>query len=290
MGQHATAWGTTAWGSFLDEFGGCIGSTALAGGLIENDGSGGRDVQRGDTAGHGNAEKVVAGAADKIVQARALASEDDHEIAGEVELVVVGRASFVETDDPEVVALEILEGADEVDDAGDAKVLGCAGAGLHGRRAEGRGAALGEDDTVDTGAVGDAEQRAEVLRIFNAVEREDEAGGGLGGIGFEEILDGEEFLRADEGHDALVRGRFGDEGELLSGLLPDADSGLAALCDEALQAIVLALACDEDVVKAAASGFESFLDRMQAVENFHEISLVSASAMNKARRWSERFD
>ncbi|SPE19046.1 hypothetical protein SBA5_190023 [Candidatus Sulfotelmatomonas gaucii] len=76
---------------------------------------------------------------------------------------------------------------------------------------------------------------------------------------------------------------------MLSGLLPDADSSLAALCDEALQAIVLALACEEDVVKAAAPGLQSFLDRMQAVENFHETSLVSASAMNKARRWSTGF-
>jgi len=277
----------------LDGFGGTSGSrdTALAGGLIENDGSGGRDVQRGDAAGHGNAEEVVAGATNKIVQASALAAEDDREIACEVELVVIGQASFVETDDPEVVALEFFESADEVDDAGDAKVLGCARAGFDDRGAEGCGAALGEDDTVNAGAVGDAEKCAEILRIFNAVEREDEAGcGRLARIGFEEVFDGEEFLRVDEGNDALVRGRFGGEGELLSGLLPNADSSLAALCDEALQAIVLALAGDEDVVKAAATGFESFLDRMQAVENFHEISLVSASTMNKARRWSERFD
>ena len=36
----------------------------------------------------------------------------------------------------------------------------------------------------------------------------------------------------------------------------------------------VALARDEHVVKAAAAGLESFRDRMQAVENFHEISLV----------------
>ena len=107
----------------------CSGA-ALAGGLVENNGSGGGDVERADAAGHGNAQQVIAGAADEIVEARAFAAEDDDEIAGEVEPVVVGFAALVETDDPEVLALELFEGADEVDDAGDAEVLGCAGAGL----------------------------------------------------------------------------------------------------------------------------------------------------------------
>ncbi len=94
-----------------------------------------------------------------------------------------------------------------------------------------------------------------------------------GGIGREEIFEGEELLRADERDDALVGGSFGGERELLARLLKDADAGLAALGDEAVEAVVVALAGDEDVVEAAAAGLESFLDRMQAVENFHGISL-----------------
>ena len=31
----------------------------------------------------------------------------------------------------------------------------------------------------------------------------------------------------------------------------------------------MALASDEDLIKAAATGLESFRDRVQAVENFH---------------------
>ncbi len=170
---------STACSSLLDERCGRSGSSAaLAGGFVEDDGSGGGDVEGADAAGHGNAQQVVAGAADEIVQARALAAKDDDEIAGEVELVVVGFAAFVETDDPEVVPLEVFEGADEIDDAGDAEVLGCAGAGFDGGGTEGSGAALGEEDAIDSGAIGHAEQSAEVLRIFDAVEGEDEAGGG----------------------------------------------------------------------------------------------------------------
>ena len=45
---------------------------------------------------------MVAGAADEVVQARALAAEDENAVAGQVELVVVGCAALVETDDPEI--------------------------------------------------------------------------------------------------------------------------------------------------------------------------------------------
>ena len=70
---------------------------------------------------------------------------------------------------------EFFEGADEVDDAGNAEVLGGTGAGLYRYGAEGGGAALGEDDAVNAGSVGDAQQRAQILRIFHAIEREQKA-------------------------------------------------------------------------------------------------------------------
>jgi hypothetical protein len=155
---------------------------------------------------------MIAGAADKIVEAGALAAKDDDEIAGEVELVIVRLATFIETNDPEILLLEIFKSANEVDNAGDAEVLGGAGTGLYGYSAEGCGAALSDDDTVDSGSIGNAEKRAKVLRIFDTIEGEDETGAAVvGGIGLVEIFNGEEFLRTDEGDHALVRGSFGGE-------------------------------------------------------------------------------
>ena len=85
----------------------------------------------------------------------------------------------------------------------------------------------------------------------------------------EEVFDGEEILRVDEGHNALVGGSLGELGQLLARLLADADAGIAAEGDEALDAGIFALAGHQNVVKAAAAGLERLLDRMQAVENFH---------------------
>jgi hypothetical protein len=118
---------------------------------------------------------MIAGAANEIVKAGALATKDEDAVAGEVELVVVGDASFVEADDPDVLLLQFLKGAHEVDDASDAQVLGCSGTGLDGHGAQRGGATLGQHNAVDSGSVGNAEKCAQILRIFYAVKREEEA-------------------------------------------------------------------------------------------------------------------
>ena len=260
------------------------GGSALASGFKEHDGSGGGYVEGADAAGHWNVQQMIAGAANEIVESRAFTAEHDDEIAGEVELVVSCQAALsnsrVQADDPEVVFLQLLKGADEVDNACDAKVLGGPGAGLHSGGAQWSRAAFGEKDAFDSCAICDAKKSAEVLWVFNAIDREDEARGFAGGrfigrgIGLEKVLDGEEFLRADERDYALMCGCISSEGELLARFLADPNACVATLGDDPVKTVVVALARDEHVVKAAAAGLESFRHRMQAVENFHEISLV----------------
>jgi hypothetical protein len=262
------------------------GIAALAEGFIEHDGSGGGDVEGAYATGHGDAEKVVAGAADEVVETGAFSAEDQDAVAGEVELVVIGGAALVEADDPEILFLEVFEGADEVDDAGDAEVFGGSGAGFDCYRTDGGGTALGEDDAVDACPVGYAEERAEILRVFDSVEGEEQAAaGGVGRVGSEEVLNGEEFLGANHGDDALVRGGLGEEGELLTGILAHADAGLAKCRDQPFEAEIFAFAGDDDVVKAAATSLESFFHRVHAVENFHRDSVEDrGSGVSRAAR------
>ena len=95
------------------------GLTALAHRLVHDDCSGDRDVERGDLPGHGDAEEVIAGLFDEVVEAGSFAAEDETQSVEEVEVGVVGGSALVEADDPDVVLLHLLEGADEVGDAGD---------------------------------------------------------------------------------------------------------------------------------------------------------------------------
>jgi ribosomal protein L37AE/L43A len=77
----------------------------------------------------------------------------------------------------------------------------------------------------------------------------------------------------DESYNALVSGSLGELGQLLAGFLADADTGRAAEGDETGDAGIFTLAGYEDVVETPAAGLEGFLDRMQAVENFHVVSV-----------------
>lgn len=248
------------------------GRAALAHGLVHDDGSGDGDVEGGDLSGHGDAEEVVAGLFDEVVEAGSLAAEDEDAVGAEVEVHVVGGAALVEAEDPDVVLLELLEGADEVGDAGDADVLGGSRGGFGDGAGDGGGAALGEDDAVDTGSVGGAEEGAEVVWVFDAVECEEEVVLAVG-FGGEEVFDGEELALADDGEDALVGVGAGEAGELVAGLDGDADFGGSAELDEAFEAVVAALAGYADVIELAGTGADGLLNWVEAVENFHGSSL-----------------
>jgi uncharacterized protein YdeI (YjbR/CyaY-like superfamily) len=245
------------------------GGPALAEGFIQHDGPGGGNIQRAHPSGHGNAHEVIAGAAYQVVEAGPFAAQHDDTVAGEVELIVVGGAAFVETNDPEVLLLEVFKGTNQVDDARDAEVFCGAGAGLDGGRAEGRRTAFGENHAIDPGAIGHSEQSTEVLGILDAIECQQEAGTGGSRRGLEEVFNREKFLRVGDGQDALVSRRTGKLGELLAGFLADADAGVAARGDEPEEARVLAFAGDHHLVEAAPSGPHGLLDRMQPVEDIH---------------------
>ncbi len=258
-------------GRFVWNAGGCLLFTAaLAEGFKEHHGSGGGDVEGTDAASHGDAQEMIAGAADEFVETVAFAAHDQGAVAGEVELVVVHSAALVETDDPDVLTLELFEGADEVDDAGDAEMLLGSGGGLGGYGAQGRGAALGHDHCVDSGSVGGAKECAEVLGIFNAVEGEDEA---RGGDGFQNVLDGEELLGANDGDDSLVSRGVGHVGEGFAGLGAEADFEVAAEGDDGFEAVIAAFAGYQHVIEAAFARFERLFDRVQSVENLHIFSV-----------------
>ena len=247
------------------------GAAALAEGFVEHDRSGGGDVEGADAAGHGNAQQVVAGAADQIVEAGAFAAEDEDAVAGEVELVVVGwpRSSSPMTQrfwrlSSSRARTRLTTRAMRRCSA--APALALTATGLRG--AERRSVRM----TPSTPAPSATRSRAPRFCGSSTPSRASSRRAAPGWrSAVEEVFDGEEFLRADEGDDALMGGGLGEQRQLLAGFLADADAGLAAERRPGVPgAVVVAFAGHQNVVKAALAGLERFLDRMQAVENFHE--------------------
>lgn len=259
------------------------GRAALAQGLVHDDGSGDGDVERGDLAGHGDAEEVVAGLLDEVVEAGAFASEDEDAVGGEVEVGVVGGAALVETDDPDVGLLHLLEGADEVGYAGDADVFGGPGRRFGDCSGNGGAATLRKNNAVDSDPVGCAEDGTEIVGVFQAVEGEEEAMVAVSG-GDEEVFNGEECPFAKIGDDALMRLGLGNARELIAGFYRDADASGTSQGGEAIELCIATLAGDGDAVEATRTSPDGLFDRMQAVKNFHFSSLQAGNRGRSCRK------
>jgi hypothetical protein len=87
---------------------------------------------------------------------------------------------------------------------------------------------------------------------------------------FEQIFDGQEFLRTDECDNALVRWCLCHQGKLVPALLPNPHTGFAALRNKPVKPCVMTLVGHDHVIEAAATGFQRFLNGMQAIQDFHE--------------------
>ena len=215
---------------------------------------------------------MVAGPANQVVQAGAFAAQDQDAVPGEIEAVVVGRTSLIESNDPDVLLLQFFECPDQVHNPRNPQVFRRARAGLQSHWAERGGAPLREDDTIDTGSIRNAEQRTEVLRIFYAVQCHKKAR--LRRIrSREQVLDRKKLLRLHKGDNALVCIGSGKLREMLTRLLPHSDAGVTAVGDQPGEPVIVALGGDQDMIEAAMSGPEGLCDRVHAVKNIHECSV-----------------
>lgn len=147
------------------------------------------------------------------------------------------------------------------------------GTGLDCDGAQRGGAAFGDDNSVDSGAIGHTKESTEVLRVFDPVKREQKAGGGRRWQWLEQVLDVKKLLGIHHRDHALVGGGSGHLRELLAGLLAHADTGVAALGDEAREAIVSPFAGDHDVIKPAPPSAQGLAHRMHPVEDVHRSSV-----------------
>ena len=223
------------------------------------------NVERCHLPGHRNPQQMIAGSANEVVQTGAFASQDNHGVRRELELIVILRAAFVEAHAPQIALLQSFQRTHHVDDSRDAQMLGCAGRGLDRDRTEGSRAPFGEDNPVHARSFGRSQQRSQVLRVFDAVESQDQTR--LGPI--EQVFEFEKLALADDGHHALMGSRPRHTGERFARLEAGLYARGTAKVENLAKALVVALPGEANVIETAQSGTERFFDRVQAVQDFH---------------------
>jgi hypothetical protein len=141
--------------------------------MIQRDRPGHRRVQRGDLAGHRQLDQEIAALASQPGQAGALGA--DHQRKRQIEvgaIVLLGSLVVLDPDDPHAGLLQLGDRLGQVADHDDAQVLGRARGGVDDGGRDLGGAAAGQHHPVRADDLGGAQQRADVLRVLQVVEQQ----------------------------------------------------------------------------------------------------------------------
>src|SRR4051794_5287372 len=210
--------------------------SASAGDLGERDTGRDRGVERLHRTRQRDPNAYVAGLADQPRQPLALGPDDEHKRAfGELERVEVELAASVQPGEHEPFGGALLQRPHEVGGASDRKPRERARAGLpRGRRDTDR-PPLGQHQPVRTERRRRAGDRAQVVRVGDAVERDEQRRLGLLERPSQQVVDLHVVERPDLQHHALVRGATGEPVELgapgLEHRQPEVAGPLADLVD-----------------------------------------------------------
>src|ERR1019366_10486593 len=159
------------------------------------------------------------------------------------------------------------QGARDVGDARNRQMLVSSRRSLDGGARQSSGATLRDDDTIRAGCVGGADQRAQVVWIFHAVEHHQETV--LTVTLVEQGVHARVLLAAGDRNDALMSVGVGGAIELLARQKAHLHTAGAAVVNKALHPLVMPLARNTDVFKAARPRLQRLADRMNAVDDDH---------------------
>ncbi len=112
--------------------------------------------------------------AHQIVQSFAFGAKHDGAVHLVVHRIVGLLAAFVQSDDPQLLLFQLLERSRDVRDFRDRKVFACSGGNFRDRTRDSCGAAFGNHYAIGSRGVGGAENRSQIVRIFDSIEHDDE--------------------------------------------------------------------------------------------------------------------
>jgi len=251
---------------------------ALAKGFEENDAGGDGDIQGFNGAGSGQRDDEIATLTGEFVEAFAFAAHDDADGRGVIDFGVALVAVFVEADQPVAGFLQFFHGTSEIGDFRDREVREGPGGSARDRVGEAGGAALGDDNPVSSGGESGANDRAEIVWIFDAVEKNDKAALVLGGIGaLEDVFERGGRASGGDGNNALMIAGVGEAVEIAAVLETHGNVALAGELHDIFDARILTAFGDDNAVKRVA-GFEGFAHGVNAGESVHGGSLQFSPA------------
>jgi hypothetical protein len=212
----------------------------------EDDPGGDRYVERCYFPRHGDADKRVAVLLYLLMQTFSLGAHDDSGRRGPIHLVVIFGTALIDAVDPEAPFFKVFEGSIDIDNSRNGRIFQSAGGGFGDSFRQARGAAFGDYHRTGARGVGGANDCAQIVRIFDAIEYDDEPGvdGGFVEIG---ILGG-----GPESDDALMNDATSDALQRSAVFKADGGFGATGKIDDLLNARPAGAFRDEDAIEGSA--------------------------------------
>ena len=241
------------------------------------DSRGHADIQRCHALGHRNSHQEVAPFGHVLVKAAAFAAEHDGGGPGKGHPVIEMFAALVQPIDPISSLLQIVESAVDVHHT-DHRHVGqrSRGGPFDGFREPG-GAAFRNHYRRGSGGVSGAQDRSQVVGVFNAVEHDVKAA--CAGCLFERRVT---LARAERDH-ALMRHSSGGAIQPLARLHANRNTALAAQVDQFLQTRPRRISGHQDILERTP-GPERFADGMDSCQQGHYDKGTLMSATENAAK------
>jgi len=174
---------------------------------------------------HGYAYQKIAMLRYVLMKTAAFAAQYDGARRSKRHLIVGMCATLVQTVDPIAALLQIFERPAHVDDADHRQVSQRTRGRPRHDFCESRGAAFGDQDCGSTRRVGRADDRAKIMRVFDAVEHDVKAAAGSG------IVERGELFGGTEGDHSLVRRAARSPVKMFAGFEADGNAPFPAESD-----------------------------------------------------------
>src|SRR5579883_2028688 len=157
-----------------------------------------------------------------FMQPPAFSSEHDRRGAGKFDAVILVLTALVEAVDPVALLFQFLKRPIDIHDAHDGDVSEGPCRSALDDFGESGGAAFRDDDCRGSSSMRGADDRAEIVRIFHAIENHVEPAGGRGPVEARILSCG------SQGDDALMVGSAGSAVEMFTSFESDGDFLFAA--------------------------------------------------------------
>ena len=153
---------------------------------------------------HRNPQQVIAGLLHQVMQSSAFASKHQNAIAFEVIVGVIGSSTLIQSKNPDMLLLHLLQRPNQVRHPSDPHMLRSPSRRLRNRRSHWSRASFWQNHSINTSPIRSPQQSPKIMRILDAIQSQEKSVFSLS-LRSQQILNPQEFTLPNHSQNTLMR-------------------------------------------------------------------------------------